>query len=102
MAGHLCYICAVVPAGPDEADAFLRMAEFAAGATPRYPRVRGVMNYRAGKYDECTRLAEAEIAGGDAWNERWRVLKISAQLQRGQYAEAMETLRVAVRRFPAS
>jgi serine/threonine protein kinase/tetratricopeptide (TPR) repeat protein len=50
VAGTLCYISAVVPAEPEEAVAFLRLAEFAVGATPGNPRVRGAMNYRAGKY----------------------------------------------------
>src|SRR5262249_49357145 len=43
--------------------------------------------YRAGKYDECARLAEQEIAGR-GWGERWRSLKIAAELARGKYAEA--------------
>ena len=57
--------------------------------------------FRAGKYDACQKLAEEEIAGL-GWNERWRVLKISCELARGQYAEALVSAESAVRRFPAS
>ena len=57
--------------------------------------------FRAGKYDECQKLADEEI-NGLGWNERWRVLKISSQMARGQYAEALASAETAVRRFPAS
>jgi tetratricopeptide (TPR) repeat protein len=59
--------------------------------------------FHTGQYDECARMAEAEISntiGG--WNERWRYLKISAELARGEYAEAMASVENALRRFPAS
>jgi tetratricopeptide (TPR) repeat protein len=58
--------------------------------------------YRTGKYDECARMAAEEITGVEGWSERWRTLKISAEMQRGRYAEAMDTLERALRRFPAS
>ena len=58
--------------------------------------------FRTGKYDECARMAAEEIAGVEGWGERWRVLKISAEMQRGKYAEAMDSLERALRRFPAS
>ena len=58
--------------------------------------------FRAGKYDECARVAAEEIAGVEGWSERWRVLKVSAEMQRGRYAEAMDSLHRAIRRFPAS
>jgi tetratricopeptide (TPR) repeat protein len=58
--------------------------------------------FRAGKYDECARVAAEEITGGDGWSERWRVLKISAEMERGKYAEAMDSLNRALRRFPVS
>ncbi len=58
--------------------------------------------FRAGKYDECARVAADEIAAIEGWNERWRLLKISAEMQRGKYDEASDSLRSALRRFPAS
>ena len=57
--------------------------------------------FRAGKYDECAKLAEQEIAEG-GWNERSRFLKISAEMARGKYAEALISAEIAIRRFPAS
>ena len=54
-----------------------------------------------GKYDECQKLAAEEI-DGLGWNERWRVLRISSELARGKYAEALSSAESAVRRFPAS
>ena len=58
--------------------------------------------FRAGKYDECAQVAAEQIAGLEGWGERWRVLKISSEMQRGKYAEAMDTLERALRRFPAT
>ena len=57
--------------------------------------------FRAGKYDECAKLAEQEIAAG-GWNERSRFLKISAEMARGKYDEALDSTERAIRRFPAS
>ncbi len=57
--------------------------------------------FRAGKYEECQKLAAEEI-DGLGWSERWRMLKISSELARGQYAEALVSAESAVRRFPAS
>lgn len=58
--------------------------------------------YRAGKYDECARLAAQELTGVGGWTERWRVLKALAEMQRGHYADAMDTVEQGMRRFPAS
>ncbi len=57
--------------------------------------------FRTGRYDEVARLAGAEIEQG-AWNERYSELKIEAELARGKYAEAKETLEDALNRFRAS
>jgi tetratricopeptide (TPR) repeat protein len=51
IATHLCHICAAMPAEAAEAEAMLRFAEFAVTGAPGNPRVRGAMNYRAGKYE---------------------------------------------------
>jgi serine/threonine protein kinase/tetratricopeptide (TPR) repeat protein len=51
MATHLCYILVPLPAEPAEAEAMLQFAEFAVSGTPSNPRVRGAMNYRAGRYE---------------------------------------------------
>jgi tetratricopeptide (TPR) repeat protein len=58
--------------------------------------------FRAGKYDDCARVAAEEISGAEGWTERWRSLKISSEMQRGKYAEALDSLERALRRFPAS
>jgi hypothetical protein len=57
--------------------------------------------YRTGKYDECARLAAAEIGRG-LWSERWAHWKIRAELARGKYEAALATLEDAERRYPAS
>jgi tetratricopeptide (TPR) repeat protein len=57
--------------------------------------------YRTGRYDDCARLAEEEINSA-GWNEPWRHWKIKTELARGKYAEAMDSLEDALRRFPAS
>jgi tetratricopeptide (TPR) repeat protein len=96
VAGHLCSIVAVLPAEPDQVDAFLRMAEFAVGATPGYPRVRGVMNYRAGKYEAA--IADlnqsAHVSPRRAWD--WLILAM-AHHQLGHADEAKKDLREAVK-----
>jgi tetratricopeptide (TPR) repeat protein len=56
---------------------------------------------RTGRYFDCARLAGAEIEKGEA-NARWHELKIQAELVRGKYAEAQESLADGLRRFPAS
>jgi tetratricopeptide (TPR) repeat protein len=58
--------------------------------------------FRAGKYEECARQASEGIATGEGWNERWRILQISAEMEQGHYEEAMSSLQRALRRFPAS
>ncbi len=57
--------------------------------------------FRAGKYDECAKLCDDEIAA-DGWTEGWRSLKISAEMARGKYTEALISAESAVRRFPTS
>ncbi|MGO9922391.1 MAG: tetratricopeptide repeat protein [Isosphaeraceae bacterium] len=57
--------------------------------------------FRTGRYDEVARLAGAEIETG-TWSERYSELKIEAELARGKYAEAKETLEEALRRFRIS
>jgi tetratricopeptide (TPR) repeat protein len=57
--------------------------------------------FRAGRYDECSRLADEEIASS-GWTESWRHLKIKSQLATGKYTDAIVSLEDALRRFPAS
>jgi len=57
--------------------------------------------FRTGRYDEVARLAGEEIEKG-SWNERFSELKIEAELARGKYAEAKETLVDALNRFRTS
>ena len=55
--------------------------------------------FRTGRYDECVRLVDDEIANM-AWSESWRHLKIRSQLATGKYSEAIASLEEALRRFP--
>ncbi len=57
--------------------------------------------FHTGKYDECIKAVAQEIDDG-ARGERWRVLKITAELTRGKYAEALESLKNAYRFYPTS
>ena len=50
---------------------------------------------------KCAKLCDDEIAA-DGWTEGWRTLKISAELARGEYTEALISTESAVRRFPTS
>jgi serine/threonine protein kinase/predicted Zn-dependent protease len=94
VAAHLCYICAALPAPSDEAEALLRFAEFGVRGSPGNARVRGAMNYRAGRY-------EAAIADFDqsalvfprrAWD--WLFLAM-AQCKLGRAEEAKKSLKKA-------
>jgi predicted Zn-dependent protease len=91
---NLCYICAVLPAEPDDAKAFLRMAEFAVGSTPDNPRIRGVMNYRAGKYEAA--IADlnqsARVLRRRPWD--WLILAMAHQ-KLGHADEAKKDLQEA-------
>jgi uncharacterized protein HemY len=57
--------------------------------------------YRTGRYDECTRMVDAELENG-GWTEPWRVLKIKSALARGKDADALTAVEDALRRFPFS
>jgi tetratricopeptide (TPR) repeat protein len=56
---------------------------------------------RTGRYDECLKSVDQEIAG-DGWDEPLRRLKIKAQLATGKYADALATLEEALSRFSTS
>ena len=58
--------------------------------------------FRAGKYDECARAAATELAGFNGWDERWRLLKIDSEMQRGRYGAAMETVENSFRHLHSS
>jgi tetratricopeptide (TPR) repeat protein len=60
VANHLCTVCAALPAEPNEAEAMLRLAEIGAKGSPGNLRVRGAINYRAGKYEAA--IADFERA----------------------------------------
>jgi tetratricopeptide (TPR) repeat protein len=57
--------------------------------------------YRSGKYVECVQLAGEAIDDGQV-SETWRILRIQAELALGRYPDALDTLEVALKRFPAS
>jgi tetratricopeptide (TPR) repeat protein len=56
---------------------------------------------RAGRYDECAKLAAAELAGG-AFDERWWHLKIKVEMARGKYDDAAQTLAQGQKDYPTS
>jgi len=45
MVGHVCYVSAALPATPEEVQALLSMAEFAASKSQQNRRLRGAMNF---------------------------------------------------------
>jgi tetratricopeptide (TPR) repeat protein len=95
VAGYLCYHCAVVPVEPNEADALLRLAEIAVSVTPVNPRIRGAVNYRAGKYE----AAVADLSQSAPVSRRapdWLFLAM-AHHQLGHADEAKKDLQEAVR-----
>jgi tetratricopeptide (TPR) repeat protein len=56
---------------------------------------------RTGRYDECERQATAALQGGER-GEDWYALKIQAEMARGKYDDALESLTVATRHNSAS
>ena len=57
--------------------------------------------FRTGQYDECAALAAQQISK-DEETERSSELKIKAELARGKYAAAVESLETALRQVPSS
>lgn len=57
--------------------------------------------FRAGKYAECIEACTAGLERED-WRENWRLLKIQAELETGQYGQARRTLEAALQSFEAS
>jgi serine/threonine protein kinase/tetratricopeptide (TPR) repeat protein len=70
VASHLCTVCAAVPAEPKEAEAMLRLAELGVKGSSGSLRVRGAINYRAGKYEAAVADFErsAPIVPRRAWD----------------------------------
>jgi hypothetical protein len=95
QATHLCYISAVEAATPEEAEAFLKLAEFGVSATPSNPRVRGAMNYRAGRCEAAIHdlNLSAPVFPRRAWD--WHFLAMAHQ-QLGHTEEARKNLKQAV------
>jgi serine/threonine protein kinase/tetratricopeptide (TPR) repeat protein len=92
---HVCYISAVVPSTPDEAQALLEMAKFATAATPNNPRVRGAIYYRVGRYDAAIADLEqsALVYPRRAWD--WFFLAM-AHHKLGHAEQAQRSFRNAV------
>src|SRR3954451_17395609 len=63
--------------------------------------VEGEKLLRAGRYDECAKMAAAEIAKG-GFDERWWHLKIQAEMARGKFDDAAKTLANGQKEFPSS
>jgi serine/threonine protein kinase/tetratricopeptide (TPR) repeat protein len=93
-ASHLCYVCAALPSEPEEGEALLRLAEFGASGAPANPRVRGAMNYRAGKYQAAIADFEksAPVSPRRAWD--WLFLAM-AHYKLGHTEEAKRSLKKA-------
>ena len=56
---------------------------------------------RIGRYEECEKQALAALQGGEE-GEEWYALKVRAEIARGKYEEALESLEQATRQHPAS
>ena len=54
--------------------------------------------FRAGEYDECLKLATAQVEKG-VWNEFWPRILIETQLTRGDYPAALKVYEKAIERF---
>ncbi len=95
VVGHVCYVSAAVPATPEEAQALLKMADFAASRAEQNRRLRGAMNFRAGHYEAA--IADFNramtIFPRRAWD--WLFLAMSHQ-KLGQTDEARKALAKAV------
>src|SRR5436190_19154511 len=63
--------------------------------------VDGEKLLRTGRYDECAKMAAAEIAKG-VFDERWWHLKIEAETARGKFDDAAKTLANGQKEFPSS
>ena len=59
----------------------------------------GVELYRTGRYDDCAKMAGAEIAGGSVARE-WYELKIRSEMARGKFEEATLSIEQAKSQFP--
>ncbi|MEM9586223.1 MAG: tetratricopeptide repeat protein, partial [Planctomycetota bacterium] len=55
----------------------------------------------SGRYEEAESVAAAEVERG-VWNERWPRLLIQCQMATGQYADALDVYRNAIRRYSTS
>jgi serine/threonine protein kinase/Tfp pilus assembly protein PilF len=94
VASHLSHVCAAVPAEPEEAEALLRLANFGASGNPANPRVRGAVNYRAGKYQAAIADFDqsAPVSPRRAWD--WLFLAM-AHYKLGHAEEAKSSLKKA-------
>jgi tetratricopeptide (TPR) repeat protein len=92
---HVSYVSAALPATSEEAQTLLHMAEVAVSRSPKNPRLRGAINYRAGNYDAA--IADFDRAmtvfPRRAWD--WLFLAMSHQ-KIGRTDEARKELAAAV------
>ncbi len=91
IVGHVCYVSAALPATPEETQALMTMAEFAASKAAQNERLRGAVNFRAGHYEAA--IADFNRAmtvfPRRAWD--WLFLAMSHQ-KLGQAEEARKEL----------
>jgi tetratricopeptide (TPR) repeat protein len=94
VAAHLSYVCAAVPAEPEEAEALLRFADVSVLGAPVQPRIRGAMNYRAGRYEAAIADLDRSALGfrRRAWD--WLFLAM-AHYKLGHADEAKKALKKA-------
>ncbi len=77
---------------------FLAMTSLSSARAADLAEARAL--FWAGRYDECAAMAAREIAGDEG--EPWSLLRIDAELERGKFKEANETLNEALGRFSRS
>jgi len=57
--------------------------------------------FRTGQYDECSKLADAELERS-RWGDAWSILKVRSELARGRYEAAAEAVEAGIERSPTS
>ncbi len=93
LAFVLCAVCitATILSAPAPCDA----------AAPQGSVSQAEELYRTGKFAACASMAEEAITG-NAWTERWRHLRIKAEMAQGRYAEALAATEEALVSFRTS
>ena len=95
IVGQVCYVSAVLPLATEEAEILLNMAEGITTPSPRSPRLRGAINFRAGKYE--TAIADFNQAASTFPRRAWDWLFLAMSHQKlGHKDEARRALTEAI------